>query len=145
MPVSAAINNVETKINADANAKNWLMYGVCHKGFIWNPNNCECECYKSCDISEYLDYENCRCRKKLVDKLVEECTETNNEVKLAKITLSENENKYKCSSYTLYIVLFSIVFTINFVIGTYFVHYKCMNHNKETDLKGKFYFLGNNY
>ena len=81
--------------------------GVCDKGFIWNPSNCECECDKLCDI------ENCMCRKKLVDKLVEECTETNNEVKLAKITLAENENKYKCSSCTLYIELFSIIFTIN--------------------------------
>ena len=39
--------------------------------------------------------------KKLVDKLVQKCTETNNEVKLAKVTLSENENKYKCNSCTL--------------------------------------------
>ena len=23
--------------------------GVCDKGSIWNPNNCECECEKSCD------------------------------------------------------------------------------------------------
>ena len=51
--------------------------------------------------------------KKLVDKLVEECTETNYEVKLAKITLAENEDKYKYSSCTLYIVLFSVTFTIN--------------------------------
>ena len=72
-----------------------------------------CECDKSGDIGEYLDYENCTCRKKLVDKLVEECTETNNEVKLAKITLTENKNKYKRSSCTLYIVLFLIIFTIN--------------------------------
>ena len=36
---------------------------VCDKGFIWNPSNCECECDKSCDIGEYLDYENCKCRK----------------------------------------------------------------------------------
>ena len=91
-------------------------------GFIWNPGNCECKCDKSCDIGEYLDYENCKCRKKLVDKLVEECTETNNEVKLTKITLAENENKHKCSSCTLYIVLFSIIFTINVGIGTYFVY-----------------------
>ena len=34
------------------------------KGFIWNPSNCQCECDKSCDIGEYLDYKNCRCRKK---------------------------------------------------------------------------------
>ena len=72
--------------------------------------------------------------------MVEECTETNNEVKLAKVTLCENENKQKHSSYTLHIVLFSIVFTINFGIGTYFVYYKYMNCNKESDRKEKFYF-----
>ena len=65
---------------------------VCDKGFIWNPSNCECEFDKACDVGEYLDYENCKCRKKLVDKLVDECTETVEEVKLAKITLAENEN-----------------------------------------------------
>ena len=45
------------------------------------------------------------------------------EVKLAKITSAENENKHKCSSCTLYIVLFSIIFTINIGIGTYFQWY----------------------
>ena len=70
---------------------------MCNKGFIWNPSNCECECDKSCDIGEYLDYENCKCKKKLVDKLVDECTETFEVVKVAKITLAENENRYKCS------------------------------------------------
>ena len=86
--------------------------------------NCECESDKACDVGEYLDYENCKCRKKLVDKLVEECTETVEEVKLAKITLAENENSYKCSSCTVYIVLFWIFFTINVGgIGAYFVYF----------------------
>ena len=44
---------------------------MCDKGFIWNPNNCECECDKSCDVGEYLDYKNCKCRKRIIDKLVE--------------------------------------------------------------------------
>ena len=81
---------------------------VFDKGFIWNLSNCECECDKSCHVGEYLDYENCKFRKQLVDKLVEECTENVEEVKLVKITLVEAENKYrnKCSSCTLYIVLF---------------------------------------
>ena len=114
---------------------------VCNKGFIWNPSNCEREWDKSYDFGEYLDYENCKCRKKLIEKLFEECTETNNEVKLAKITLAENENKHKRSSCTLYIVLFSIIFTINVGIGTYFVYYKYMNCNKETDHKQKFLFF----
>ena len=27
--------------------------------FIWNPSKCDCECDKTCNIGEYLDYENC--------------------------------------------------------------------------------------
>ena len=40
--------------------------GTCDKGFIWNPSNCECECDKSRDVGEYLDYANCKCRKRLI-------------------------------------------------------------------------------
>ena len=43
--------------------KELIDKGVCDKGFFWNPSNCECECDKSCDVGEYLDYENCKCRK----------------------------------------------------------------------------------
>ena len=86
---------------------------VCNKGFIWNPSNCECECDKACDVGEYLNYDNCKCRKKIVDKLVDECTESVEELKLAKITLAENENSYKCSFCTVYTVLLWICFTIN--------------------------------
>ena len=40
---------------------------ICPKGFIWNPSNYECECNKSCNVRQYFDYENCNCRKRLVD------------------------------------------------------------------------------
>ena len=63
--------------------------GVYNKGFIWNPSICECECDKSCDIGEYLDYSNCKCRKKLFDKLIEECTENIDVVEI------NNENEHK--------------------------------------------------
>ena len=97
---------------------------MCDKGFIWNPCNCECEYDKLCDVGEYLDYENCNCRKKLVDKLVDECAETVEEVKLAKITLAENENSYKCRSWTVYTVLFWIISTINVGrIDAYFAYF----------------------
>ena len=43
--------------------KELIDKGVCDKGFILNPSNCECECDKECDIGEYLDYDNCKCRK----------------------------------------------------------------------------------
>ena len=99
--------------------KELIDKGVCDKRFIWNPSNCECECDKSCDIGEYLDYSNCKCRKKLVDKLIEECTKSIDEVEIA----SENEHKNKCSSCTLYIVLFSIFFTISIGIAIYFAYF----------------------
>ena len=96
---------------------------MCYKRFIWIQSNCECQCDKSSDIGEYLDYQNCICRKKLVDKLVEECTETVEEVKLVKITsANEGKNKYKSSSCTLYIMLFSVTFTTNVGIGSYFLY-----------------------
>ena len=62
-------------------------------------------------------------QKKLVDKLVDECTETIEEVKLAKITLAENESENKYSSCTVYIVLMIVVFTIFTGITIYFVYY----------------------
>ena len=48
---------------------------ACDKGFIWNPSNCEYEFDRLCDVGEYLDYKSCKCRKRLVDRLVEECSE----------------------------------------------------------------------
>ena len=96
---------------------------VCNKWFIWNPSNCECECDKVCDVGKYLDYENCKCRKKLVPPLIEECTKTVEQVKLAKITLAGNENSYKCSSCNVYIVLVVVFFIICTGISSYFVYY----------------------
>ena len=111
--------------------KELINKGVCDKGYAWNPSNCECECKKSCNFSEYLDYKNCKCRKRLVNKLVEECNETIDKVKITKTTLTENENSYKCNSCILYIVLFSIFFTINVGIGAYLAYYKYTNRNKK--------------
>ena len=38
---------------------------MCDKEFIWNPSNYETACDKSCDVREYLEYKNCKCRNKL--------------------------------------------------------------------------------
>ena len=110
--------------------KEFINKGVCNKEFIWNPSACECECDKSCDIGEYLDYSNCKCRKELVNKLIDECTETVEETRLVEKTSAKNENNHKCRSCTLYIVLFLVIFTINIGIGTYFV-YSCWYLKKD--------------
>ena len=119
--------------------KELIDEGVCDKGYIWNPSNCECECDKSCDVDEYLDYKNCKCRKMLVDKLVEQCNEIVEEVKIV------GKNEGKCSSCILYIVLFSIFFTVNIGIATYLVYYKYMNHNEEHVSKYDYVYAGKNY
>ena len=48
----------QNKNECRCECKELIDKGVCDNGFIWNPSNCECECDK---ISEYLDYENCKC------------------------------------------------------------------------------------
>ena len=119
--LDASVCNNKQRWNEDkciCQCKKLIDKSLCDRGFIWNPSNWDCERDKSCDIGEYLDYENSTCRKKLVDKLIEQCTENIDEVKIA----SENKHGIKCSSCILYIVLFSIILAINIGIGIYFVY-----------------------
>ena len=146
MQVFVIVNNVGIKINADVNVNNWLtkkyvinnLFGILVIVSVNAINH---------DVGEYLDYANCKCRKMLIDKLVEECTENIDEVKIAKITLMESieiENKCKCSC-TIYVVLIVIVFTIYIGIGTYFSYYKYMNHDNKTASKFDYVFQASNY
>ena len=79
--------------------------------------------YKSCNFSEYLNYKNCKCRKRLVNKLVDKSTEIIAQVRIV------SESKNKCNSCILDIALFSIFFIINVGIDSYFVYYKYVNCN----------------
>ena len=108
MQVFAIIIKVGIKINE---CKELIDKGICDKGLIWNPSNCDRECDKSCDFREYLDYEDCKCRKKIVDKLIEECSENigGNEMIYNGIL---NDHEKVLNSCTIYIVLFVIAFLI---------------------------------
>ena len=88
--------------------------GIRDKGFIWNPSNWECECNKSCDVGEYLDYENFKCR--LIDKLVKRCSENvhGNE-------MIYNDYRNLCNSCTIYIALFAIAFLTMHEISSAFI------------------------
>ena len=58
---------------------------------------------KSCDVGEYLDYKNCNCRKKLIDKLVQKYSEN---IDGNEMIYNRTLNGYKkvCCSCTIYIV-----------------------------------------
>ena len=85
--------------------------GKCGDGFIWNPRACECECDKSCNVGEYLDYVKCKYRKRLIDKLIEKCDKDidGNEV-VYNVTFCEYRRV--CSSSARYVVLLIIAFLI---------------------------------
>ena len=61
--------------------------------------------------------------KKLVDNLIEEYNQNIKETRLVEKASAENENNQKCSSCTLYIVLFSIFFTTSIGIAVYFAYF----------------------
>ena len=109
--LDASVCNKKQRLNEDkyrCECKDLIDKGMCDKGFIWNPSNCECECDKSCDIGEDLDYKNCKGRKKIIDKLIAECSKNidGNEM-LYNETLGViplNIYKKVCSSCMVYIV-----------------------------------------
>ena len=82
--------------------KELIDKGICDKGLIWNPSNCECKRDKSYDVGEYLDYANCKCRKRLIDKLIEECGEIIDEKKLHSNEIHDHEKYAALVAYTLY-------------------------------------------
>ena len=98
---------------------------MCDKGFIWNPSNFECEYDKSYDTGEYLNYKSCKYRKKIIDKLVEECSENidGNETLYNEtfdiISSSDNKTSDSCFVYIILIFMFFII-NISMAIYVYF-------------------------
>ena len=104
--LDASVCNNKQRWNDDkyrCECKELIDKGVCDKRYAWSPSICKCEYDKSCDFGKYLDYENCKWRKRLVDKLVDECHQNIDKERLTEIALAENENSYKCSPCIVYI------------------------------------------
>ena len=119
MQAFVIINSVGLLINAGD-----LDKDVWEKGSICNPSNYQCECDKSCDVGKNLDYKNCKCRKNLVDKLVEEVTENvemTENVVVAEITLFEHGNNCVCSD-TICVAFAVIAFAIGIGISASFAY-----------------------
>ena len=124
MQVFVMINNDGNEDKCRCEYKELIDKGICDKAIIWNPSNCECECDKSCDVGEYLDYKNCKCRQKIAGSLVEECSKNIDENEtIRNETLNVSLSDYKCNSCTLYFVLFVIFLVTIIVISAVFVYF----------------------
>ena len=125
--------------------KELIDKGVCDKGYIFNPSKRKCECDKSYNTSQYLDYLDCKCKKKIIDLIVEKCIkyDDDDKTKLVNITVNKNDNKTKLiiititktdnqkkivnktvkNSCKVYIVLTIVSIVISTVYTIYFVYY----------------------
>ena len=104
----------------------------------------QCERNKSCNTSQYLDYLDCKWKKKIIDLIVEECieydgdktrlvnktvTKNDNKTKLVIITVTKTDNQIKIVNKTVknsckvYIILIIVSIVISIVYTIYFVYY----------------------
>ena len=73
-------------------------------------------------VGEYLDYKNCKCRNKLVDKLVEKYSEIIDQNKIIyNSILNDYENVW--NSCTVYMVLLVIFFMVSISISSVFIYF----------------------
>ena len=87
-----------------------IVKGKFDDGFTWTPSICECKCDKSCDVGKYLDYANCKCRKRLIDKLVDKCDEDIDRNKMVyNATLNDYENIMSCALYIVFLIIAFII------------------------------------
>ena len=76
--------------------------GKCDDVFIWNPSVWECDCFKSYDVEEYLNYANCKCSKRWIDQPVEECSkDINGNEMIFNVTLNDHRKAWNKSYYVI--------------------------------------------
>ena len=90
--------------------------------------HCECECNKSREyLREYLDYKNCKCRKIIIDKLVDVYSENIYENETIDIiplnAIQLNVYKKVCNSCVVYIVLFVVFLITTICISSVFIYF----------------------
>ena len=95
-----------------------------------------------CNTSQYLDYLDCKCKKKIIDLIVEKCTEYDNKTKIVNKTDNKTDNKIIVpktvkNSCKVYIILTLISIVISTVYTIYFVYYNWFLY-KNKDIFAKY-------
>ena len=98
----------------------------CTNGYMWNPSTCQCQCDMWCEPGQYLDYENCLCKNKLIGRVIEECTNVINE------TMMNNKDNITNDNTTTYIFigLFSVLLFVGIVCFCLFAYFKWIKGKK---------------
>ena len=100
----------------------------CTKRYTWNPSTCECQCDTWSKPGQYLDHKNCICKYKLINGIIEECTNIINETMINNKDNTDNDNTIT----NMFVVLFSIVMFILIVCSCVFIYFKWFKNKKNT-------------
>ena len=98
---------------------------VCDKGYIWNPSTCTCDCNKYCEVGQYSDYDHCVVRKKLLDYLIEQCTN------IADIENKNNLINNDNNDNNIYFILFILFLILCILLIMGLIYYYRKNSNKK--------------
>ena len=107
------------------------MFGFIKKMFVVTISFFSCNalnavslnvCDKFCDAGEYLDHKNGKCRKRLIDKLVEEYSKNTD---CNRTIYNDTLNDYGkiCDSCTIYIELLAIFVIASLSISSVFIYF----------------------
>ena len=93
----------------------------CDKRYTWNPSTCTCECDMWGKPGQYLDYEKCVCKNKLIGRVAAECTSVINQ---AMMNNKKNIDNNDTAITAIFISLFSVLLFIGIVCFCIFAYFK---------------------
>ena len=99
---------------------------TCNKGYMWHPSTCACECDVWCKPGQYLDYNKCICKHKLIGNVISECTSLVNESMMNNKISITNDDTTK----NIFIGLFSVLMFAGITCFCVFAYFKCIKGKK---------------
>ena len=103
--------------------KKMIDKGICDDRLICNTSICECKCDTLCDVGKYLCYENCKCRNKLIDKLVLEWEDgILNAIPLKTINTISITEKNNCLIYIMLLIIMCLILLAIISVSCYYYH-----------------------